>query len=137
MKKGTKTKLPAPWIVVKDSDNSVTVGIVENKTLTIHVEVQSDLSTFVSVLEIPTFHLNKNLKCLHLKTFHCDLASHQLWLEVKDSPLQVYAKLPANLDSMDECFLHALCKFKLAEYCCSSELRSCVKAEVAILGSCP
>ena len=110
MKRGAKTKLPAPWIVVKDSHNSSTVGIVENKTLTIHVEIQSDSSTFVSVLEIPNFHLNKNLKCLHLKTFHSDLASRQLWLEVKDSPLQECAKLPVNSDSMDKCFLHALCK---------------------------
>ena len=110
MKKGAKTKLPALWSVVKDSDNSSTVGIVENKTLTIHVEVQSDLSTFVSVLEIPAFHLNKNLKRLHLKTFLSDLVSRQLWLEVKDSPLQEYAKPPANSDSVDKCFLHALCK---------------------------
>lgn len=79
VKKEAETKLPAPWIVVEDSDN-LAVAIVENKTLswTMHAEIQSDLSTFVPVLEIPAFHLNKNLECLHLKTFLSGLASR--WL---------------------------------------------------------
>ena len=79
--------------------NALTIlwlGIVENKTLTIHVEIHSDLSIFVSVSEIPAFHWNKNLECLHLKTFLPDLASRQLCLGVTDSPLQEYANLPTN-----------------------------------------
>ena len=124
VKKEAEAKLPAPWIVVKDSDHSVTVGIVENKTLTIHVEIQSHLPTFVSVSEIPTFHLNKNLECLHLKTFLSDLASRQLCLGVTDSPLQEYANLPTNSDSIDKYFLHALYKFELAGYCYRTTVRS-------------
>lgn len=31
-KKEAEAELPAPWIVAKHSDNSLTVGIAENKT---------------------------------------------------------------------------------------------------------
>ena len=68
------------------TDNSLTVGIVEKKTLTIH-SIKSDLSTYVSVFEIPAFHLNKSLECLHLKTFLSDFASRQFCPGVTDLPL--------------------------------------------------
>ena len=74
--------------------------------------------------QIPAFHFKKNLECLHLKTFLSDLASRQLCLGVTDSPLQEYANLPTNSDSVDKYFLHALYKFELAEYCCITTVRS-------------
>ena len=41
----------------------------------------------MSVFEIPAFHLNKSLECLHLKTFLSDFASRQFCPGVTDLPL--------------------------------------------------
>ena len=46
--KKAAAKLPAPWVVLSGSDTSLTLGKVDNKTLTVHVDIHSDFSTNVS-----------------------------------------------------------------------------------------
>ena len=122
--KKAEAKLPAPWIGVGDSDTSLTLGRVENKTLTVHVEVLSDLSTKVSVLEISAPHLNKGIECIHLKTCLSDLSSCKLCLGVAGLQLQDYAALPTTPGTADKYFLHVLFCDPAGQYC-TTTVRSC------------
>ena len=54
----------------------------------------------------------------------CVWKSFSLRPEVTDSPLQQYAKLPTNSDSMDKPFLHVSYKFELDGCCCRTTVRS-------------
>ncbi|PVD27085.1 hypothetical protein C0Q70_12236 [Pomacea canaliculata] len=91
------THLPPQWIIMKNSENDVVLGLLSSKTEEVHVKVSFSATTGllanVSVFQMPAPWLARDIEMVRLKTFLKELGEKTLCTGVTETDLQTLAEI--------------------------------------------
>ncbi|XP_025100752.1 uncharacterized protein LOC112567993 [Pomacea canaliculata] len=124
------THLPPQWIIMKNSENDVVLGLLSSKTEEVHVKVSFSATTGllanVSVFQMPAPWLARDIEMVRLKTFLKELGEKTLCTGVTETDLQTLAEIKITDEKY---FRHITYVYENGKICSYS----CVRATTCLL----